>query len=90
MVYEVAHLEKESKFIVKQGEETALVEYEIMGNNMEIFHTYVPSDMAARGVGSALIKSALEFADRFRFKVSPTCPFAKAYMNKHQEYNHLL
>jgi predicted GNAT family acetyltransferase len=53
-------------------------------------HTEVPPALEGRGIGSRLIRGALEFARAKSLKVVPQCPFVSAYMAKHAEFNDLL
>jgi uncharacterized protein len=53
-------------------------------------HTEVPSELGGRGVGSSLVKGALEFARGQGLKVASGCPFVSAYLGKRPEYNDLL
>ncbi len=43
-----------------------------------------------KGVGSKLVKGALEQVRRDGLKVVPDCPFVKAYIEKHPEQADLL
>ena len=53
-------------------------------------HTEVPQALAGQGVGSKLIRGALEMVRAQGLKVVPQCLFVWAYMGKHPEYNDLL
>jgi uncharacterized protein len=53
-------------------------------------HTEVPPELGGRGVGSTLVKGALEMARAQGLKVASRCPFVSAYLGKHPEYNDLL
>jgi uncharacterized protein len=53
-------------------------------------HTDVPPELGGKGVGSALIKGALDQVRAEGLKVIPECPFVKAYIGKHVEYADLL
>jgi uncharacterized protein len=53
-------------------------------------HTEVPSELGGRGVGSMLVKGALELARAQGLKVASRCPFVSAYLGKHPEFNDLL
>ncbi len=54
---------------------------------MIIDHTEVDSSLKGKGVGNQLVAAAIEKARAEGFKILPLCPFAKAVMDKHTEYN---
>lgn len=59
-------------------------------NALFLVHTEVPEDLRGRGVGSALVKGALDMARRDGRKVVAKCRFVVRYMRRHPEYNDML
>jgi len=53
-------------------------------------HTEVPKELGGKGVGSKLVKGALDQVRRDGLKVVADCPFVKAYIEKHPEEADLL
>jgi uncharacterized protein len=53
-------------------------------------HTEVPDALEGRGVGSALARTALDYARAAGLKVVPLCPFVRAYIDRHPEYADLV
>jgi predicted GNAT family acetyltransferase len=53
-------------------------------------HTEVPPELGGKGVGSKLIKGALDQVRAEGLKVIPQCPFVKAWIDKHADYADLL
>jgi len=53
-------------------------------------HTVVEDAFEGRGVGSALVRGALDQVRERGQKVRPDCPFVKGYIDKHPEYADLL
>jgi uncharacterized protein len=53
-------------------------------------HTEVPLELGGQGVGSRLVKGALDQVRADGWKVIAQCPFVKAYIGKHGEYADLL
>lgn len=60
--------------------------FERFPGGIAYLHTIVPQALAGRGVGSQLVKYILDYAADHHLKVRPDCPFVKAYIDKHPEY----
>ena len=66
-------------------------EYHPDGDDVLIFpHTVVEDAFEGRGVGSSLVRGALDQVREQGKKVRPDCPFVKGYIDKHEEYADLL
>lgn len=64
--------------------------YRIADGVVTFVHTEVPDALAGRGVGSQLVKGALDQVRAAGLKVVPQCPFVRAYVEKHPDYADLL
>lgn len=64
--------------------------YEIADNVVTFVHTEVPPELGGKGIGSKLVKGALDQVRASGLKVVAQCPFVKAYIDKHGEYADLL
>jgi uncharacterized protein len=53
-------------------------------------HTEVDPAFEGQGLGSALVKSALDDARARGLRVVPLCPFVAAYVERHPEYDDLV
>ena len=78
------------RFEIEQDGEVAYLEYALAGKVLELIHTEVPQKMQGAGVGSALIKSGLEWAREHRAKVDVICPSVIDYIRRHPEYADLV
>ena len=67
------------------------IEY-IKTKNGEIYltHTEVPSALEGKGVGSSLVRLALEDIERQQLRLVPVCPFVAGYVQKHPEWKRLV
>jgi uncharacterized protein len=80
-----------SRFEIDLGDDTfAIAEYELEPDRITFTHTVVPPQHEGRGIGSALIRFALNSARKRGLKVVPLCPFFAAYISKHAEEQDLL
>jgi predicted GNAT family acetyltransferase len=64
--------------------------YAIADGVITFIHTEVPPELGGRGIGSKLIKGALDQVRADGLKVIAQCPFVKAYIDKHADYADLL
>ena len=80
----------QSRFELDADGHTAFAYYSIAADVITFRHTEVPPELEGRGIGSRLVRGALEFARAQGLKVVPQCPFVAAYMAKHSEFNDLL
>ncbi|MFN7055773.1 GNAT family N-acetyltransferase [Hyphomonas sp.] len=55
-----------------------------------IDHTGVPDALRGKGAGQAMVKRAVEDARAAGIKIIPLCPFAKAQIGKHPEWQDVL
>ena len=68
----------------------AVAYYRAAPGRITITHTEVPAALRGRGIGSVLVRGALDLARTQGLKVASRCPFVSAYLGKHPEYNDLL
>lgn len=64
--------------------------YKRDGNVITFEHTEVPPELGGKGVGSTLVKGALDQVRAEGLKVIAECPFVKAWIGKHAAYADLL
>jgi predicted GNAT family acetyltransferase len=64
--------------------------YKIDAGVITFIHTEVPPESGGKGIGSRLIKGALDQVRAEGLKVIAQCPFVKGYIDKHPEYADLL
>ena len=57
---------------------------------LELVHTDVDPKWEGKGVGAALVKGALDDVRARGLKVRPFCPFVRAYLRRHPEYEDLV
>jgi predicted GNAT family acetyltransferase len=81
----VTHDEQGRQFTMDVSGGQAVLAYTRSGNTIDLLHTNVPSEDEGNGHGSSLVRAALDYARGAKLKVVPTCPFVKAYLEKHPD-----
>jgi len=90
MTDEIRDNTEEQRFELMVEGQRAEAYYTLEGKVLTFTHTDVPQVLSGRGVGSRLIKGALDQARARGLKVRATCPFVSAYLGKHKEYGDLI
>ncbi len=68
------------------AELAGFVDYRWMGSRRVLLHTEVLPGFAGRGVGSALARHVLDEALMSHTRVTVSCPFIRAYIERHPQY----
>lgn len=86
----IVHNEAEKRFDTLIDGQTGYISYKERDDKLVYDHTIVPPQLGGHGVGSALVKQALDYAREHNKKVVPQCSFVASYINKNPEYKDLL
>ncbi|WP_201544985.1 GNAT family N-acetyltransferase [Psychrobacter sp. H7-1] len=87
---DITHNTAENRFETTIDGHTGFISYQDQGDAIVYDHTIVPSELGGKGVGSALVKHALDYARSENKKVVPQCSFVASYINKHEAYQDLV
>ena len=78
-------------YVIKvDGQRAGKAVYHIRGGRYFFVHTEVDSEFEGKGLGSQLVQFALEDVKLKEGSVVPICPFVRAYIKRHPEYDELI
>jgi predicted GNAT family acetyltransferase len=86
----VRHNAQASRFEAEVEGRLARCDYRMNDGVMHLVHTEVPPALEGRGIGAALVRTALEHASAQGLRVRPGCSFVRAYLARHPEFRSLL
>ena len=66
--------------------QTAVCEFNRLTNAVMFTHTEVPEKLEGQGVGSTLVRGALDDVRAQGLQVVPLCPFVAVFIRRHREY----
>jgi uncharacterized protein len=78
------------RFEMERDGHVATLDYTIAGKVLALIHTEIPNALRGSGVGSTLVKTALDWARENQMKIDVVCPFVAGYLESHPEYSDLI
>ena len=85
MGVEVVLNEADEQLEARLDGHVGVLTYSAGDGKLYLLHTEVPEEMEGHGVGSALVRRAMDLARERHLRVVPFCPFARAYLERHQK-----
>ncbi|MCH8536131.1 MAG: N-acetyltransferase [Alkalimonas sp.] len=80
MRYSVEHQPELGRFrIVQQGEE-ALLEYQLLGDSVDFWRTYVPDALRGQGIAEQLVRHGLGWAQQQQLGVQASCWYVQKFL----------
>jgi uncharacterized protein len=87
----VRNNEADGAFEIEIDGHVALLQYFRRGSDTIVYpHTLVPPELEGHGLAARLAKHALEYARANGLRVVPRCPYVRAYLERHPEYQDLV
>ena len=65
----------------------AFVKFRIADGALDIRSTVVPKEIGGRGIASALVKEAYDYALKQQLKCTAACSYAAVWLERHPEYH---
>ena len=91
MAVEVKHNPDESRFeIFLDGELAGFSAYRPEGDARAFTHTEIDERFSGEGLGSHLIRSALDASAEAGLQILPYCGFVRAFIEKNLDYSDLV
>lgn len=79
------------RYVVRQDGAEAEMTYSRAGESTIIIdHTFVPDELRGRSIGQALVRRAVLDARAEGRSIVPLCPYAKAQIARHPEWQDVL
>ena len=87
----VTDVPEDSRYEIRDGDRRlGLAAYERRGDVVLFTHTEVDSDEEHSGLGSTLVRAALDDVRRQGGTVVPLCSFVRGWIERHPEYQDLV
>jgi uncharacterized protein len=75
----------QSRLEIVEDAGISVLEYRKIGDRLDLVHTGVPKQFEGKGYGAALVQAAIRMARDEGLAIIPSCPYARAWIEKHPE-----
>jgi predicted GNAT family acetyltransferase len=89
-IFVADHPHRDRYEIELDGQRVGLLSYRLAGATITHRHTEIDPSVGGRGLGSALVRFALDDARARELTVIPACPFVAHFIVRHPEYEDLV
>ena len=87
----VRHVAEQNRYEIRDGERLlGVAEYQRDGDQVRFTHTEVDPQAGESGLGSKLVRAALDDVRAQGGTVVPLCSFVRGWIEKHPEYGDLV
>jgi len=88
---QVRHDESQQRYVLEiNGQALGFAQYHEEGDRQVFTHTEIDDSLGGQGMGSTLVRAALDDARQRGKRIVPTCEFIAAYVKKHPDWNDIL
>ena len=78
-----------SRFELGADGSMGFIDYRRSGQTLYLNHAEVPAALSGRGLGTRLVREALDLIRVRGERIVPVCPFIKAFIRRHPSYAEL-
>lgn len=91
MATEVVNLPEQRRYEIRSdGEVAGYADYIRTDNLVTFTHTEIDPAFEGKGLGSSLVRQALDDVRSLDLSVLPVCPFVKQWIERHPDYSDLV
>nr|WP_207493977.1 GNAT family N-acetyltransferase [Aridibaculum aurantiacum] len=77
-------------FIVSDNKQIAKMLYNVEDNSLQIYSTEVDKEHREQNLAGQMVEQAVAYATEKEWKIVPICSFAKAFIQKRPDLQHIL
>jgi predicted GNAT family acetyltransferase len=76
--------------IVVDGAVAGFLQYTMRGGRVLLTHTAIPDANSGKGLGTTLVRGALDDVRERGLRMVPVCPFVERFVERHPDYDDLV
>jgi len=82
--------ESESRFELKVGDKTCILEVLQTVDKMYLVHLSIPDSLQGKGHERKLVSAALNWIREHKLRIVPLCPYVAKYINRNPKFKFIL
>lgn len=82
--------EEKKRFEIEVNRSYAFINYREFGNQIALVHTETEPELSGKGAATAVVEKTLQYLENQNKELLPFCPFVFAYIQKHQDWKHIV
>jgi uncharacterized protein len=86
----VRHNEAAGRFELDLAGGMAVVDYDRMGDILDVHHTFVPASERGKGSGAVLVAEVVEYARANKLRIVPSCWYVRQWLDQHPDDHDVL
>lgn len=76
----IQHDSAGQRFILSEGNASALLDYQLNGEHVDFCHTYVPPEFRGKGLAEKLVRHALSWAKDNGLQIHASCSYVQRFL----------
>ncbi|MDD4864039.1 MAG: GNAT family N-acetyltransferase [Alishewanella agri] len=76
----IQHDSADQRFILSEGNASALLDYQLNGEHIDFCHTYVPPEFRGKGLAEKLVRHALSWAKDNGLQIHASCSYVRRFL----------
>ncbi|OCW96176.1 GNAT family N-acetyltransferase [Alishewanella sp. HH-ZS] len=76
----IQHDSAGQRFILSEGNASALLDYQLNGQHIDFCHTYVPPEFRGKGLAEKLVRHALSWAKDNGLQIHASCSYVQRFL----------
>ena len=79
-MYGIDHDKENSRFIIQQDDHECVLDYVVIGNEINFTHTYVPFRLRGQGLAEQLVEVGLAWAKEQGYEIKADCWYVAKFL----------
>lgn len=79
---DVVHVQQNRRFIVRKDGKDAMLAYELQGNKINFYSTFVPVEFRGQGIAEKLVRTGIAWAKEQGYELHASCWYVKKFLKQ--------